>query len=66
MFSGVEEDVFEIYIPANIIHINTDAFESLPYLIYIQVEEGNPSYYSNDGILYHDNGNVAFIPRMRR
>ena len=65
-FSGVENDIYEIYIPANITDIDTDAFETLPYLIYIEAEAGNPSYYSKDGILYYSNGKTAFVPRMRR
>lgn len=66
LFSGVEEEVFEIYIPSNIVDIDVNAFESLPYLIYIQADEGNSAYYTNDGILYHSDGSIAFVPRMRR
>ena len=65
-FSGVEDEIFEIYIPSNITHIDKDAFENLPYLMYIEVANDNPAYYGNDGILYRLNGNVAFVPRMRR
>lgn len=65
-FSGLENNIYEIYIPSNITEIDMNAFESLPYLIYIEAEPGNPSYYTEDGILYHSNGNSAFVPRMRR
>ena len=65
-FSGVENNIYEIYIPSNITDIDMNAFESLPYLIYIEAEPGNPSYYAEDGLLYYSNGNIAFVPRMRR
>ena len=40
----------EVYIPANITYIETEAFEKLNSLIYIEVAEENPEYESIEGI----------------
>lgn len=48
--------VEEIYIPANIIYIASGAFENLTNLIYIEVAEDNPVYYSENGELYTKDG----------
>lgn len=51
-FAGLGSDVFEIYIPANIIDISESAFDGLPELFYIEVHPDNPVYGSANGVLY--------------
>lgn len=51
-FSGLEAEVFEIYIPANIIMIEEGAFDRLTELFFIQVHPGNPVYGSSQGELF--------------
>lgn len=60
---GLETEIDEIYIPTNITYIETELFDSLPNLMYIQVEHGNPNYYSKDGRLYKKNGELIAEPR---
>ncbi len=60
--SGLGEYVYELYIPANIRDIDTGVFAELTSLMYIEVEEDNPCYYSMDGILYSVTGEVIFDP----
>ena len=55
----------EVYIPANITYIETEAFEKLNSLIYIEVAEENPEYESIEGILYDRAGNVLVYPAGR-
>lgn len=59
---GLETEIDEIYIPANITYIETELFHRLPNLMYIQVEDGNPNYYSKDGCLYQKNGKLVAVP----
>ena len=61
-FDGVNEVVLELYIPANITEIEEDALDSLKPLWYIEADPANPSYYSEDGVLYHRNGAVVKDP----
>lgn len=65
-FSGIEEEVLEICIPANIIYIESGALDVLQNLLYIQVMEGNPEYYSFKGILYYKDGTEVFCPGGRK
>ena len=58
-------EVMEVYIPANITYIETEAFEKLNSLIYIEVAEENPEYESIEGILYDCAGNVLVYPAGR-
>lgn len=51
-FDKLAQMVEEIYIPANITYIAPEAFENLTNLIYIEVAEDNPVYYSENGELY--------------
>lgn len=58
-------EVMEVYIPANITYIETEAFGKLNSLIYIEVAEENPEYESIEGILYDRAGNVLVYPAGR-
>ena len=58
-------EVMEVYIPANIIHIEAEAFDKLNSLIYIEVAEENPEYKSIEGVLYDREGNVVVYPAGR-
>lgn len=60
--AGVAGQIMEIYIPANILYIAPGAFDGLPNLMYIEVEAGNPNYYSENGILYTAGGEIAGRP----
>lgn len=60
--ADVADQVVEIYIPANIRYIAPGAFDSLPNLMYIEAEAGNPNYYSANGILYTSEGEIAACP----
>ena len=64
-FSDIEEDVIEIYIPANIHDIEKGAFDCFPFLMYIEVAEDHPYYYSEYGILYAKNGEEIAYPTGR-
>lgn len=55
-FDKLAQMVEEIYIPANITYIAPEAFENLTNLIYIEVAEDNPVYYSVNGELYTKDG----------
>ena len=46
------QQVYEIYIPANIIRIDDGAFDCLTELFFIEVHPDNPVYTSRDGYLY--------------
>ena len=61
-FDGANESVLELYIPANITEIEEGALDSLKSLWYIEADPANPSYYSEDGVLYHRNGAVVKDP----
>lgn len=65
-FTGLEDSITEIFIPANITYIAPDAFESLNNLMYFEVIKGNPAYYSEYGILYHSDGTEAVYPPGRK
>lgn len=41
-----------IYIPKSVKVIGSSTFEGCTNLVYIEVEEGNPYYYSNNGVLF--------------
>lgn len=45
-------EVYEVYIPANIVSIEEGAFDGLAELMFIQVHPGNPVYGSSEGYLY--------------
>lgn len=51
-FAMLGDAVLEVYIPNNIEYIDLSAFDSLPYLFYIEVSSKNPVYYSKFGIVY--------------
>lgn len=64
---GLEKEVYEIYIPANIFYIADGAFDDLRNLCYIEAAAGNREFYSKNGILYHRDGSVAACPeRMKK
>ena len=65
-FAGIEEAIFEIYIPANITNIEEHAFDGMSSLLFIEVAAGNPVYYSVDGLLYHSDGSLAVTPAGRQ
>lgn len=74
---GIRSDVFErsdsflkseteeVYIPANIVHMDDGLFDCLENVDFIQVAKGNPAYYSEFGILYHADGRLACMPQAR-
>lgn len=64
-FADIEGIVTEIYIPANIRDIEPGAFRYFQDLIYIEVSEENPCYYSADGILYSNSGEEIMYPTGR-
>lgn len=55
-------EVMEVYIPANITYIGPGVFDSLTELMYIEVAEDNPSYYSDCGELYTIDGELVACP----
>lgn len=61
---GLEGEIFEIYIPANITYIAPGAFDDLTNLYYIEAAGENSAFYSDNGILYYRNGKVAACPGM--
>ncbi len=64
-FADVEEDVFEIFIPANICEIESGAFDVFSNLMYIEVSEESLYYDSMDGILYSKLGEEIAYPAGR-
>lgn len=64
-FGGMEESIFEIYIPGNITYIEDGALDCLDNLLYIEVSGDNPAYYSEKGILYYRDGGEAAYPAGR-
>lgn len=65
-FVNLEEFVTDIYIPANITHIESGAFDCLPNVFYIYVHPDNPAYSSEAGILYtKDMSTVVAYPSCR-
>lgn len=50
-FSG--RNLSSITIPASVVYIGEEALNAYSYLSDIQVESGNPSYLSEDGVLYN-------------
>ena len=65
-FDGMEEDVFELYIPANITYIEEGAFDNLANLMFIEASGDNPAFYSEKGVLYYNDGTVAAYPEGLR
>ncbi len=61
-FNSLSGDIIEMYIPVNILAIETDVFDDLPYLIYIEVAGDNQCYYSEGGVLYSESGEEFFCP----
>lgn len=64
-FKGLEESIFEIYIPANITYIEKDIFDSLYNLIFIEVSPQNTKFYSQNGILYTRDGRLFAHPNRQ-
>lgn len=64
-FKGLEEGIFEIYIPANITYIEKDIFDSLYNLIFIEVSPQNTKFYSQNGILYTRDGRLFAHPNRQ-
>lgn len=62
-FDGVDVEITDIYIPANIHRIAPGVFDSLLSLVYIEAAPGNPYYFSSEGILYNWDGTVAAEPK---
>ena len=54
--SEISDDIFEIFIPANITEIEPGAFDCFPNLWYVEVQSGNPVYMSLEGELYYLDG----------
>ena len=63
--ADLKDEVTEIWIPANITHIEEGTFNSLKNVNFIEAADGNPAYYSEAGILYHTDGSVACMPQRR-
>lgn len=61
-FDNIKGDVMELFIPENITYIAPGALNSLTNLMYIQVLDGNPAYYSEKGCLYDADGNYIAGP----
>lgn len=61
-FKGLEGEVFEIYITANITYIEEGAFDSLTNLVFIEADPKNPAFYSVNGVLYTRDGKVFAYP----
>lgn len=61
---GLENEIYEIYIPKNISYIAHGSFDYLTDLIYIEAALGNSEYYSESGVLYYKNGEVAACPEL--
>ncbi|WP_147629831.1 InlB B-repeat-containing protein [Dorea sp. D27] len=64
-FAGLEDLIFDFYIPPNIVYIAPGVLESFPNLMYIEVADGNPAYYSDGGILYKADGTLYVFPAGR-
>lgn len=64
-FGGIEEEVLELYVPANIRYIAPGAFNEMSCLLFIEVSPDNPVFYCEDGILYNKDGSVAVYPKGR-
>ncbi len=64
-FAGLEDLIVDFYIPPNIIYIAPGVLESFPNLMFIEVVEGNPAYYSDGGILYKADGTLYVYPAGR-
>lgn len=62
---GLEDIVMEVYIYTNITYIAPETFDHLYFLMYIEVDPGNPNYYSKDGILYSSSGELVAYPNGR-
>ena len=54
--ADISGDIFEVYIPSNIVEIEPGAFNCLTNLCYVEVQSGNPVYMSVEGELYYLNG----------
>lgn len=63
--SSLKSETEEVYIPANIVHMDDGLFDCLENVDFIQVAKGNPTYYSEFGILYHADGKLACMPQAR-
>ena len=63
--SSLKSETEEVYIPANIVHMDDGLFDCLGNVDFIQVANGNPAYYSEFGILYHADGSLACMPQAR-
>lgn len=59
---GLEQEIHDIFIPANICYIAEGAFDDLWNLCYIEAAVGNREFYSKNGVLYYKNGEVAAYP----
>ena len=57
--------VVEVYIPANICDIEKGAFDRFLSLMFFEVSEENPYYYSLDGILYAASEEAVAYPAGR-
>ena len=55
-FSGLAEEIVEVYIPSNITEIEDGAFAGMPYICKYEVESGNGLYYTENGVLFSDGG----------
>lgn len=62
---GLEEEISEIFIPANITYIEEGTFASLYNLIFIEVDPRNTEFVSVNGILYGRDGKVIAYPARR-
>ena len=55
-FSGVTEEIVDVYIPSSITNIEEGAFLGLPYVCKYEAEPGNSMYYTENGVLFADGG----------
>lgn len=59
---GLGESITEIYLSENIIDLEAGVFDAFPCLMFVEVSGNNPSYYSDNGILYSISGEEIFCP----
>lgn len=62
-FDGLEKEIAEIFITANITYIEEGVFDHLENLVFIEADPRNPEFYSVNGVLYTKDGRVFAYPR---
>ena len=62
-FKGLEDEIAEIFVTANIMYIEEGTFDGLVNLVYIEADPQNTAFYSADGILYRRDGRIFARPQ---